>query len=154
MRMNTSFRSQYPRLDWTFVFSNPQDMCVNAHSCGRTCTCGTLTHSIRQRVLIRVLRRCALLYLFQQQGVFDQAASREIQKVPQVQFPAKRRLLTQTQELLHSLIVLFVVQQGFGSDLVTAVCNVGLQAGELRSKGRVQRSSQTEHCDSGSERDL
>lgn len=97
--------------------------------------CRTSTHSIRQRVLIRVLWRCALLYLFQQQGVFDQTASREIQEVPEVQFPAEWRLLTQAQEVLHSLLVLLQVQQGFCSYLVTAVCNIGLQARELHRKG-------------------
>lgn len=93
--------------------------------------CGTPTHGIRQCVLIRVVRRCALLYLFQQQGVFDQTAPREIQKVPQVQFPAERRLLTQAQKLLHSFLLLLLVQQGFSPHLVTAVCNIGLQAREL-----------------------
>lgn len=94
------------------------------------------THSIRQRVLIRVLRRGALLYLLQQQWVFDQTASRQIQEVPQVQFPAERRLLTQAQEVLHSLLVLFLVQQGFGPNLITAVCDVGLQTRELQSGER------------------
>ena len=93
------------------------------------------THSIRQRVLIRVVWRRALLYLFQQQGVFDQTASREIQEVPQVQLPAERRLLAQAQEVLHSLLVLLLVQQGFGPHLVTAVCNIGPQARELQ-RGR------------------
>ncbi len=99
--------------------------------------CKTLTYSIRQRVLIRVVWRCALLYLFQQQGILDQTAAWEIQEVPQVQFPAERRLLTQAQEVLHSFLVLFLVQQGFSPHLVTAVCNIGLQAGELQGgRGR------------------
>lgn len=90
------------------------------------------THSIGQRVLVRVLWRRALLYLLQQQGVFDQTASREIQEVPQVQFPAERGLLAQTKEVLNLFLVLFLVEQGFGPHLVTAVRNVGLQARELQ----------------------
>lgn len=102
--------------------------------------CGTQTHCIRQSVLIRVVWRCALLYLFQQQGVFDQTAPREIQEVPQVQFPAERRLLTQAQEVLHSFLKLFLVQQGFSPHLVTAVRNIGLQARELQGgRGQGQR---------------
>lgn len=125
--------------------------------------CGTPTHSIGQRVLVRVIWRRALLYLFQQQRVFDQTAPGEIQKVPQVQLPAERGLLAQAQEVLHSLLVLLLVQQGFGPHLVTAVCDVGLQARELQSGGWVgggnearnvksdekQRRTQTELCDSG-----
>ena len=105
--------------------------------------CVTATHSIRQRVLVRVVCRCALLYLFQQQGVFDQTAPREIQEVPQVQFPAERRLLTQAQEVLHPLLQLLLVQQGFSPHLVTAVCNVGLQARKLQ--GRRRRSKWAKH---------
>lgn len=94
--------------------------------------CRSPAHSIRQRVLIWVVGRSALLYLFQQQRVFDQTASREIQEVPQVQFPAERRLLTQAQKVLHSFLVLLLVQQGFGPHLVTAICNIGLQARKLQ----------------------
>lgn len=115
---------------------------------------GTPTHNIRQCVLIWMVRRGALLYLFQQQRVFDQTAPREIQEVPQVQFPAERRLLTQTQKLLHPFLLLLLVQQGFGPHLVTAVCNIGLQARELWSgTGKIKtqigkRCAQTELCDS------
>lgn len=105
--------------------------------------CRPPTHSIRQCVLIRVLWRRALLDLFQQQGVLDQTASGEIQEVPQVQFPAERRLLTQAQEVLHSFLMLFLVQQGFGPHLVTAVCNIGLQARELQGgRAEEQRSEE------------
>lgn len=97
----------------------------------RVTTGATTTHSIRQCVLIRVVRRCTFLYLFQQQRVFDETAPGEIQEVPQVQFPAEWRLLTQAQKVLHSFLVLLLVQQGFSSHLVTAVCNIGLQARKL-----------------------
>lgn len=50
---------------------------------------GVSTHSFGQRVLIRVIRRRALLDLLQQQWVFDQTAPWEIQEVPQVQLPAE-----------------------------------------------------------------
>lgn len=50
---------------------------------------GVSTHSVGQRVLIRVIRRRALLDLLQQQRVFDQTAPWEIQEVPQVQLPAE-----------------------------------------------------------------
>lgn len=51
--------------------------------------CGVSTHSVGERVLIRVIRRRALLDLLQQQRVFDQTAPWEIQEVPQVQLPAE-----------------------------------------------------------------
>ena len=82
-----------------------------------------------------MLGRRALLYLFQQQGVFHQAAPREIQEVPQVQFPAERGLLAQAQEVLHSLLLLLLVQQGFSAHLVTAVRNIGLKARKLQRGG-------------------
>lgn len=90
-----------------------------------------MTYSFGQCILIRVIRWSALLYLFQQQRVFDQTAAGEIQEVPQVQFAAEGRLLTQTQEMLHSFLLLLLIQQGFGPHLVTAVCHIGFQAREL-----------------------
>lgn len=92
------------------------------------------THSVGQRVLVRVVWRRALLDLLEQQRVLDQAAAGQVQEVPQVQLPAERRLLAQAQEVLHSLLVLLLVQQSFGSHLVAAVGDVGLQAGELRQR--------------------
>lgn len=90
------------------------------------------TYCFGQRVLVRVVGGRALLDLLQQQRVLDQAAARQIQEVPQVQLAAEGRLLTQAQEVLHALLLLLLVQQGFGPHLVAAVGHIGIQAGELR----------------------
>lgn len=111
-----------------------------------------MTYSFGQCVLIRVIRWSALLYLFQQQRVFDQTAAGEIQEVPQVQFAAEGRLLTQAQEMLHSFLLLLLIQQGFGPHLVTAVRHIGLQARELwrmkwKKKNRVKVPTLRDLCD-------
>lgn len=68
----------------------------------------------------------------EQQRVLDQSAARDVQEVPQVQLPAERRLQAALQEVLHSSILLLLVQQGFGLHLVAAVRRVGGKAGQLQ----------------------
>lgn len=65
----------------------------------------------------------------EQQWVFHQPAAGNVKEVPQIQLPAEGRLETTLQEVLDSVILLLLVQQGFGLHLVTAVRSVG---GETR----------------------
>lgn len=67
--------------------------------------------------------------LFQQQGVFDQTGARDVKKAPQVQLPAERRLEAALQEVLHPPVLLLLVQQGLGCQLVAAVFLVGVESG-------------------------
>lgn len=93
---------------------------------------GKPTYSIGQHVFVWVIGGRALLNLLEQQWVLDQAAAGQIQKVPQIQLAAKGRLLTQTQKLLYSLLLLLLVQQGFSPHLIATVGHICLQAGELQ----------------------
>lgn len=70
--------------------------------------------------------------LSQQQWVFHQARSWDVQEAPEVQLPAEGRLQAALQEVLHSLVLFFLVQQGFSCKLVAAVVFVGIQTRQLR----------------------
>lgn len=77
--------------------------------------------------------------LFQQQRVFDKAASRNIKEAPEIQFSAERRLQTTLEEVLDSWVLFLLIQKSLGCQLVTAVAFVGIQAWQLKSSKRNQR---------------
>lgn len=68
----------------------------------------------------------------EQQRVFHQSTAGDVQEVPQVQLPAKRRLETALQEVLDPPVLLLLVQQGLGLHLVTAVRCVGGETRQLQ----------------------
>lgn len=74
--------------------------------------------------------------LLQQQWVLDQTGARDVQETPQVQLPAEGRLQAALQEVLHAPVLLLLVQQRLGSELVAAVLLVGIQARQLGEGGR------------------
>ena len=65
-------------------------------------------------------------YLFEQQWVLDQAGAWNVQETPQVQFPAEGWLKATLQEVLHASVLLLLVQQRLGCQLVAAVVFVGV----------------------------
>lgn len=73
-------------------------------------------------------------YLTKKQWIFDKSAAWDVQKVPQVQLATEGRLQTTLQEVVHPVVLLFMVQQGFCGHLVTAVAVVGVQTGQLRQR--------------------
>lgn len=72
----------------------------------------------------------------EQQRVLDQAGTWDVQETPEVQFPAEGGLQAALQEVLHTPVLLFLVQQSFGCKLVAAVSFVGVQTGQLRRRRR------------------
>lgn len=67
--------------------------------------------------------------LLEEQGVFDQAAPRDVQEAPEVQLAAEGRLQAALQEILHPPVLLLLVQESFGCQLVAAVAFVGVESG-------------------------
>lgn len=67
--------------------------------------------------------------LLEEQGVFDQAAPGDVQEAPQVQLAAEGRLQAALQEILHPPVLLLLIQQGFGCQLIAAVAFVGVESG-------------------------
>lgn len=79
--------------------------------------------------------------LFEQEGVFEQAGAGDVQEAPQVQLPAEGRLQAALQEVLHPPVLLLLVQQGLGSQLVTAIVSVRIQTWQLEEdRGIMMRS--------------
>ena len=78
-------------------------------------------------------------YLPEQERVLDQPRAWDVQEAPQVQLPAEGRLQAALQEVLHTLVLLLLVQQGLGSQLVAAVHLVGVQTWELWREGTGRR---------------
>lgn len=72
--------------------------------------------------------------LFEQQWVLDQARAWDVQEAPQVQLPAEGRLKAALQEVLHPSVLLLLVQQRLGCQLVAAVVLVGVKPGQLRDE--------------------
>lgn len=66
--------------------------------------------------------------LFQEQRVFDQPTSRDVQKAPKVQLAAERRLEAALKEVLHSPVLLLLIQKGFGCQLIATVTFVGMES--------------------------
>lgn len=95
-----------------------------------------LTYCCLQAVDIWVIRRSVSEDFSQQQRVFHQAWARYVQEAPEVQFPAEGRLQAALQEVLHSSVLLLLVQQGFGCELIAAVVFVGVQTWQLRKRSK------------------
>lgn len=55
-------------------------------------------------------------------------------QAPQVQLPAEGRLKAALQEVLHPSVLLLLVQQRLGCQLVAAVVLVGVKPGQLRDE--------------------
>lgn len=72
----------------------------------------------------------------EQQRVLHQAGTWDVQETPEVQFPAEGGLQAALQEVLHTPVLLFLVQKRFGCKLVAAVSFVGVQTGQLRRRRR------------------
>lgn len=73
-------------------------------------------------------------YLLKQQWILDQARARDVQEAPQVQLPAKGRLEAALQEVLHPPVLLLLVQQRLGCQLVAAVVLVGVEPRKLQGR--------------------
>lgn len=99
-----------------------------------------ITYSFLQTGYIRVIRWCVFEDLPQQQRVFHQPWPRDVQEAPEVKLPAEGRLQTALQEILHPLVLLFLVQQSFGCELVTAVIFVSIQTRQLRRNSKIRKS--------------
>lgn len=78
----------------------------------------------------------------EQQWIFHQPTAGDVQEVPEVQLPAKGRLEAALQEVLHPPVLLLLVQQGFGLDLIAAIWRVGGETGQLH--GHADRQPQTD----------
>lgn len=76
--------------------------------------------------------------LSQQQWVFHQAGTWDVEEAPEVQFPAEGRLETSLQEVLDAFILFFLIQQGFGRKLVATVVFVSVQTRQLRGHGNIR----------------
>lgn len=97
---------------------------------------------------VRVVVGCVLYDLSEQQRVLHQSATGDVQEVPQVQLPAKRRLETALQEILYPPILLLLVQQVLGLHLVTAVWSVGGETGQLQGHRNRNLVTTTKHLKS------
>lgn len=91
-----------------------------------------------------MLRRGVSQDLLQQQRVLDQARARNVQEAPQVQLPAEGRLQATLQEVLHPSVLLLLVQQGLGGQLVTAVVLVGVQLWQLQEEKKKKEKKMLE----------
>lgn len=90
--------------------------------------CGVaVTYGFFQNLDIGVVFRSVPQDLLQQQRVFDQPASRDVQEAPKVELAAERRLKAALQEVLNSPVLLLLVQKGFGCQLIAAVTFVGVE---------------------------
>lgn len=99
------------------------------------------THCLIQVLTVRMVVRRVFEDLPEQQGVFDQPAPGYIQEAPQVQLPTEGRLQAALQEVLHPPVLLLLVQQGLGSQLVTAIVSVRIQTWQLEEdRGIMMRS--------------
>lgn len=95
---------------------------------------GSLTYRFLQAGGVRVLCRGVSQDLFEQQWVLDQARARDVQEAPQVQLPAEGRLEAALQEVLHARVLLLLVQQRLGSQLVAAVVLVSVKPWQLEGR--------------------
>lgn len=86
-----------------------------------------ITHSFLQDVDVGVVLGSVPQDLLEEQRVFHQAAPRDVQEAPKVQLAAEGRLQAALQEILHPPVLLLLVQQGFGCQLVAAVAFVGVE---------------------------
>lgn len=91
-----------------------------------------ITYSSLQTGYIWVIRRSVSEDLSQQQWIFHQTGTWDVQEAPEVQLPAEGRLQAALQEVLHALVLFFLVQQCFGCKLVAAVVFVSIQTRQLR----------------------
>lgn len=91
-----------------------------------------VTHSFIEVLAVGVVVRCVFEDLSKQQRVFDQSTARDVQEVPEVQFATEGWLQTALEEVVHPMVLFFMVQQCFGSYLVTAVAVVGFKTRELQ----------------------
>lgn len=89
------------------------------------------TYCFLQAGSVRVVCWRVLQDLPEQQRVFHQAGARDVQEAPQVQLPAEGGLEAALQEVLHSWILLLLVQQRLGGQLLAAVVLVGVQPRQL-----------------------
>lgn len=94
----------------------------------------TGTYCILQILLVRVAARRVPQNLLQQQRVLDQTAARNIQETPEVQLPAEGRLQAALKEILHSLVLLLLIQERFCCQLITAVFFVFIEPWQLDKK--------------------
>lgn len=65
---------------------------------------------------------------FEEQWVFDQPTSRNVQKAPEVQLAAERRLEAALKEVLHSPVLFLLIQKRFGCQLIATVAFVGMES--------------------------
>lgn len=78
---------------------------------------------------------CVSQDLFEQQWVLDEARAWYVQEAPEVQLPAEGRLEAALQEVLNPPVLLLLVKQGLGRQLVAAVVPVGIESGQLQGGG-------------------
>lgn len=90
-----------------------------------------VTYCFLQALSIRVICRSVLQDLFEEQRVFEQAGPRDVQEAPQVQLSAEGGLKATLQEVLHPWILLLLVQQRLGCQLLAAVVLVGIKPWQL-----------------------
>lgn len=69
--------------------------------------------------------------LLEEQRVFKEAGARDVQEAPQVQLSAEGGLKAPLQEVLHPWILLLLVQQRLGGQLLAAVVLVGIEPWQL-----------------------
>lgn len=84
------------------------------------------TYRFLQAGSVWVLQRSVFQYLFEQQWVLDQARAWNVQEAPQIQLPAEGGLKAALQEVLYPPVLLLLVQQSLGCQLVAAVVLVGI----------------------------
>lgn len=87
-----------------------------------------ITHGFFQNVDIRMVFGSVPQDLLEEQGVFDQAAPRDVQEAPEVQLAAEGRLQAALQEILDSPVLLLLIQECFGCQLIAAVAFVGVES--------------------------
>lgn len=90
-----------------------------------------MTYRLLQTLSIRVICWSVLQDLFEEQRVFHQAGARDVQEAPQVQLSAEGGLKAPLQEVLHPWILLLLVQQRLGCQLLAAVVLVGVKPWQL-----------------------
>lgn len=75
--------------------------------------------------------------LLEQQGVLDQPGARDVQEAPEIQLATEGGLEAALQEVLHPRVLLLLVQQRLGCQLVAAVVFVCIKPGQLQVRRRV-----------------
>lgn len=115
-------------------------MVICTHGCYSSSPCGhvlketrkeLVTYGFLQALGIRVVCWSVLQDLLEEQRVFNQAGARDVQEAPQVQLSAEGGLEATLQEVLHPRILLLLVQQRLGGQLLAAVVLVGIKPRQL-----------------------